>query len=257
MTQQQKLIWNAGMYTGKYAFVYEYGNSLIELLKPQKGERILDVGCGTGQLTAKIGELCKEAVGIDASAEMIEKAKLLFPDTVFEVADAANFKFNVPFDAVFSNAALHWVKDYKGAIRCMHNCLKQGGRLVLEMGGKGNVKHITDTLREVLTINGYTENASFEQWFFPSISNYTTALEEAGFEVSLAHLYDRPTLLADEKTGILDWLTMFGETYFENIPKEKALEIKEEVQSFLKPVLFKEGNWYADYRRLRIVAYKR
>lgn len=249
--------WNASMYTEKHAFVYEYGNSLMDLLSPKADERILDVGCGTGQLTAKIGELCHEVVGIDASAEMIAEARSLYPTVLFKVADAANFSLEESFDAVFSNAALHWVTDYKNAITCMYTCLKPGGRLVLEMGGKGNVHSIVEALRAVLLAFGYAENAAVNQWFFPSVSTYTTALEAAGFEVEMAHLYNRPTLLADETTGILDWLSMFGLAFFKGIPNNEALKIKEQVQLSLKPVLFKNGQWFADYRRLRIVAYKR
>ena len=132
--------WDATTYQARHSYVFVHGENLVELLEPQPGERILDLGCGSGQLTAKIAESGAEVWGIDQSAEMIAEARRNFPDLQFEVGDAASFTVPKPFDAIFSNAALHWVKDAEGVAASVARALLPGGRFVLEMGGKGNVQ---------------------------------------------------------------------------------------------------------------------
>src|SRR5690606_23648284 len=246
--------WNAELYNDKHSFVYKYGESLIALLNPKKHERVLDLGCGAGQLTAMIQEKAQEVIGMDKSPEMIENAKANFPSIQFQTGDAANFSFTEKFDAVFSNATLHWVKDYKRSIQCMYRALKQDGRIVVEFGGKGNVGLIEQQIRKSLIDRGYAQQSELKLWYFPSIAEYATELERAGFEVNLAQLYDRPTELADEKTGIKDWIAMFADSFFQGVETADIENIKEEVQRSLQAKLFKNGKWYADYRRLRIVA---
>ncbi len=254
--KQKTDYWNPKLYTDKHAFVYEYGSDLIQLLKPQKHERILDLGCGSGQLTEAINKLAHEVIGIDKSPEMIADAKKSYPTLHFQVSDAANFEFKQPFDAIFSNATLHWVLDYKAAIDCMYQQLKPGGRIVLEFGGKDNVASITAALRTSLAARGYLAQSQLEQWFFPSLGHYTSALESQGFTVNLAHYYERPTALATAQTGIKDWLTMFASTFFSDVATKDIISIKNEVQEALKPILLKDDTWYADYKRIRIVAIK-
>ena len=248
--------WDAQLYNEKYAFVYDYGKGLIELLAPQQHERILDLGCGSGELTAAIGRLADSVVGIDKSPEMITRAKEQFPTCEFEVADAVNFEFEKAFDAIFSNATLHWVLDYKEAVKNMYRNLTKGGRLVAEFGGKDNVKAIVDELKSCLIRWGYVRQGNLVLWYFPSIAEYTTVLESHGFTVTFAQWYDRPTELADEDAGITDWLQMFGKPFFERVHAEDATEIRKEVQENLKSRLFKNGKWYADYKRIRVVAIK-
>ncbi|MFP4091306.1 MAG: class I SAM-dependent methyltransferase [Cyclobacteriaceae bacterium] len=248
--------WNPHLYQDKHAFVYGYGEALIELLNPQPHERILDLGCGAGQLSAEIARRGAKVTGLDASAEMIADAQRNFPELKFIVADAADFHFEQPFDAIFSNASLHWVLRYRQAIGCMYNALKAGGRLVLEMGGAGNIQRIEDQLRHSLEAHGFMWEASMPCWFFPTIGQYTSALEAGGFLVKMAQHYDRPTELADESTGIKDWLRMFARSFFEAVPEKEQQSIMEEVQEQLRPHLFRDGKWYADYKRLRVVAVK-
>lgn len=248
--------WNANLYNQKHAFVFEYGKGLIELLQPQAQERILDLGCGAGQLTYQISQLAEEAVGIDKSAEMIKSAKAQFPAIEFRVADASNFHFEQPFDAIFSNATLHWVLEYRKAIQCIYDNLKPGGRMVVEFGGKDNIGQIVKELKAVLVQYGYEAQSKIELWYFPSIGAYASALEQVGFRVTFAQHYDRPTELADEKTGIKDWLSMFGQTFFEGVKKEDIEPIKSSIQQNLRPLLFKNGKWYADYKRIRLIAFK-
>lgn len=248
--------WNLTLYNDKHSFVYEYGANLVSLLAPQKGERILDVGCGSGQLTDQIAQSGASAVGIDSSPQMIADAKIKFPGVDFFVLDAADFSFNESFDAVFSNATLHWVLNKEGAIASMYKALKQGGRLVAELGGKGNVQTIVNQLRQSLNQNGFKENAEKEVWYFPSLGEYTTLLEKHGFRVKMALHFDRPTDLSDSEHGVEDWLEMFGSAFLEGLDTEEKNKIKTEVQKAIRDKIFHNGKWYADYKRLRIVAVK-
>jgi trans-aconitate methyltransferase len=248
--------WNPLLYNDKHSFVYESGAGLLKLLNPEKGERILDVGCGPGQLTAQISEAGATVVGIDSSPQMIADAKSRFPGIEFYVMDASDFSFDEPFDAVFSNAALHWVLNKEGAAACMYRALKPGGRLVAEFGGRGNINIILTQLRQSLRIHGLQENAGRELWYFPSIGEYASLLESQGFRVMLAQHFDRPTELADSEHGVEEWLQMFGSGFFKGVNTELKDKIKEEVQQPLKSKIFHNGKWYADYKRLRIMAVK-
>ncbi|MEM6764415.1 MAG: methyltransferase domain-containing protein [Bacteroidota bacterium] len=248
--------WNANLYNQKHAFVYQFGSSLVEMLAPQAGEAILDIGCGTGELSSQISEHCKEVVGIDKSTNMITQAKQNYPALTFLEMDAASFQLDRQFDAIFSNATLHWVADFRGAIQCIYDHLRQGGRMVIEFGGKDNVGAILKALKDSLRQRGYIEQAAFNRWYFPSVGEYTSELEKAGFRVLSAEHYDRPTQLIDNENGIKDWLTMFGKDYLKGVSPGEADDILEEVQASLKPGLYQEGKWYADYKRLRIKATK-
>jgi trans-aconitate methyltransferase len=248
--------WKVKLYNQKHAFVYEYGQELIQLLDPKKNELILDLGCGSGQLTYEIRKSGARVIGMDSSNEMISEAKNKYPDLQFFVKDAAEFQFEKPFDAIFSNAVLHWVKNKESAILSMYKNLKPGGRLVLEFGGKGNVKNIITSVKNSLESRGYIKNSSLENWYFPSISEYSSLLEKNGFEVVFAHLCDRPTELADDQNGIKDWIEMFGSSYFVDIPFEEKNIILEEIQNALREKCFLDGKWYADYRRIRVIAKK-
>ncbi|WP_077400734.1 class I SAM-dependent methyltransferase [Cellulophaga omnivescoria] len=248
--------WKPKLYNEKHSFVYHYGESLINLLDPKENQRILDLGCGSGQLTFKISGLAKEVIGIDKSAEMISDAKSKFPNIEFQVADASNFKFNEKFDSIFSNATLHWVNDFKNAIKCMYENLNSNGKIVLEFGGKGNVQTIVNELRNSLKTRGYEKQSELDLWYFPTIGEYSTELESAGFRVLFAEHYDRPTELADENSGIKDWISMFGENFFIGVSENHMEEIKSEVQEKVKEQCLINGKWFADYKRIRIVAIK-
>lgn len=248
--------WKPKLYNEKHSFVYQYGEDLIKLLDPKENQRILDLGCGSGQLTFQINELAKETIGIDKSAEMIMDAKSKFPNIEFQVADASDFRFDEKFDSIFSNATLHWVKNFKGAIECMYENLNPNGKIVLEFGGKGNVQTIVNALRNSLKIRGYDRQSNLDLWYFPSIGEYATELEAAGFRVCFAEHYDRPTELADENSGIKDWISMFAENFFNGVLENHVEEIKNEVQEKIKDKCLIDGKWFADYKRIRIVAIK-
>jgi len=248
--------WKPDLYNEKHSFVYDYGESLIKLLDPKENQKILDLGCGSGQLTSKINEFAKETIGIDKSFEMIEDAKSKFPNIEFHVMDASDFKFNAKFDSIFSNATLHWVKDFKNAIKCMYENLNSNGKIVLEFGGKGNVQTIVNELRNSLKTRGYKNQSNLNLWYFPSIGEYSTQLEIGGFRVVFAEHYDRPTELADENSGIKDWISMFAESFFIGVNENHIEEIKNEVQEKIKEKCLINGKWFADYKRIRIVAVK-
>jgi len=244
-------MWNPALYDGKHSFVWKYGASLLELLAPQPGERILDLGCGTGHLTAQIAEAGAEVIGIDAAPAMIEEARRAYPSLRFEIMDARDFTFPEPFDAVFSNAVLHWVKQPAEVIDCLRRALKPGGRFVAEFGGRGNVKQIATALESAFLELGC---GSFElPWYYPGIAEYAGLLEQSGFEVTHAILFDRPTPLEGEE-GLRHWIEMFGGAILSRVPEDRRDLFFKKVEEQARPTLYREGTWSADYRRLRIVA---
>ncbi len=249
--------WNIELYNEKHGFVYEYGKDLVKLLKPGEDELILDLGCGTGQLTNEISESGATVIGMDSSENMINAAKEKYSNIDFYVKEAANFQFEEPFDAIFSNAALHWVLESEKAVISMFDNLKNRGRLVLEFGGKGNVKIIIDAVDKILKESGYPEKAEIKNWYFPTISEYTTLLESNGFEVELAQLYERPTELTDSENGIKEWLLMFGTVVFKDLNVEVRDQIIDKIQEEVKGRCFINGKWFADYMRIRILATKK
>ena len=244
--------WDASLYDQKHAFVFKYGEELIGLLDPQRGERILDVGCGTGHLTSRIADRGADVTGLDSSTEMIESARATYPQITFCVADAADFSFVEPFDGIFSNAALHWVKRAEDAVICMSRALRPGGRLVVEFGGYGNVRRIYTALEAAIKeVLGREVEASN---FFPSIGEYASILERHGIVVRNAQLFERMTRLEDGESGMRNWITMFrGELLAETSEAEREA-VFAHVEERTRNELFNEGNWFADYHRLRIVA---
>ncbi|MDJ0632339.1 MAG: methyltransferase domain-containing protein [Xenococcaceae cyanobacterium MO_188.B29] len=246
--------WNTVLYEGKHEFVWKYGEEVIELLAPQPGEYILDLGCGTGQLTDKIAATRAKVTGIDRSKEMIIKAKKNYPQLNFAVADATKFTLEQPLDAVFSNAVLHWIKRPEAVINCIQQALKPGGRFVAQFGGKDGVKQILQALTETLANSGY--GVATNPWYFPSIGEYTSLLEKHGLEVTYAHLFDRPTPLESGDAGLPNWLKMFAGSFVSRLSTEEEKEIIEQVVTKLKPILYSDGIWTADYRPIRIMAVK-
>ena len=245
--------WNAELYDDKHSFVFQYGESVLELLAVKPGERILDLGCGTGDLAKQMQQSGAEVVGIDASPDMVAKAKSKFPGLDFSVVDATSFHFDEPFDAVFTNATLHWIKNADAVIQNVFNCLKPGGRFVGEFGGKGNNQLMMAAAETVLKKHGYT---FIIPWYYPSIAEYATKLEAGGFRVTFATHFDRPTLLQDGRDGMIKWFNMFGSSIFGQIPSAELPQILNEITDLLQPTAEIDGQWYADYKRLRFIATK-
>ena len=248
--------WNAELYDDKHAFVFQYGESVLDLLDVKAGECILDLGCGTGHLTRNIQESGADVVGIDASPEMIAQAKEKNPDVNFSVANGTDFHFDEPFDAVFSNATLHWIHEQDSLIQCVSDSLKPGGRFVAEFGGKGNMDKLIAATGQILKQHGYARLAQTKLWYFPSLGEYTSKLESHGFRVTFAVHFDRKTPLQDGHKGVAKWIAMFGSPYLEGIPGGEKHKILEEITNLLEPDYNEGGQWYADYKRLRFVAVK-
>ena len=246
--------WNSELYDSRHAFVYRYGEDLIDLLAPKPGERILDLGSGTGHLASKIAKRGATVTGLDSSPAMVQTARKNYPEIEFVLADAAEFKFDEPFDAIFSNAALHWVKKAEDAIVCMARALKTGGRMVIEFGGNGNVRLLTQGFEQTVSeITGKTIDAIN---YYPSISEYSTLLERHGLEVQSALLFERPTKLEGGESGLRSWIEMFRGTLLSSIEESNRERVLVAAEGKLRSVLFRDGSWWADYRRLRIVAVK-
>ena len=246
--------WDSAAYDGSHSFVYEYGADVVDLLDPQPDERVLDLGCGTGHLTDRIAESAAEVVGLDRSAEMIETARENHPDLEFRQGDAREFAVAEPFDAVFSNAVLHWIDDQAAVLRSVADALRPGGRFVAELGGTGNVAAIVDAVGAELAHCGCEPPS--DPWYFPTIGDHATALEAAGFEVRYATLFDRPTELDDGEAGMAAWLGMFGDRLLGAIPEDRRSDVIAGVEARLREDLYdpESGTWTADYRRLRFVA---
>jgi trans-aconitate methyltransferase len=245
--------WDSALYDDRHSFVWKNGADLIDLLDPHPGERILDIGCGTGHLTAQIAARGAEVIGLDSSASMIALARQNFPNLKFRLADARDVRFDTPFDAAFSNAVLHWVPEADRVVRSIAEALKPRGRLVLEMGGKGNIARLTSGVEGVLRAAGYSAR---HKWYFPSVAEYAALLEQSGFEVQFAQMFPRWNKLEHPERGLREWLEMFGGDYLERVPADKRDALIGEIESSLRPTLWRDGAWYADYRRLRIVAEK-
>jgi SAM-dependent methyltransferase len=251
MDTNQPTEWDAALYDDKHSFVWKRGAALTELLAPRAGERVLDLGCGTGHLTAQIAEAGAEVIGLDSSPEMIDEARRLYPGLPFEVGDARDFRFDEPFDAVFSNAVLHWVKPPEEAIACVRRALKRGGRFVAEFGGRGNVAAIVSALDAVSRAIGL--GAWEHPWYFPSIGDYATLLEREGLEVSHAFLFDRPTPLEGED-GLRHWAEMFARDLLGRVPLDDRERFFRTFEGAARPTLHRDATWFADYRRLRVAA---
>jgi len=241
--------WNPTVYAEHGSFVPSLGAGVLEWLNPQPGERILDLGCGDGQLTEKIAAAGAQVVGVDASAEMVEGARHRGLNA--EVCNAEALPFQAEFDAVFSNAALHWIRDQDAMLAGVHRALRPGGRFVAEMGGHGNIAAIQVALTAVLARHSLTREFSAEQMnYFPTPAAYRSRLISHGFAVEEIQLISRPTPLP--ASGMHGWLMTFRRGVLEAVPEQLRPTILTETIALLEPVLRDEqGNWTADYVRLR------
>ncbi len=249
--------WNPELYQTRHSFVWEYGRDLLGLLAPQKYDRILDVGCGTGNLTSEIAALCGHVTGVDASPQMIEQARLNYPQIDFRLADVRELPFEGEYDAVFSNAVLHWVRDAAPAASAICRALKPAGRMVVEFGGKGNIAAVLDATYRALEFVGVESPERLNCWYFPSVDEYTAVLEAAGMRVTYAALFDRPTALDGGAEGMTNWIRVFGGMFLSAVAPEKHETFFEKLNDYSAPELLCDGVWRADYRRLRVVAVKR
>ncbi len=246
--------WDAKGYDEHFSFVAHYGEGLFGLLDIHEGMSCLDLGCGTGTLTAKLKEKGLTVTGMDSSEDQLELARASYPDIPFFEGDAVCFRLEEPVDIVFSNAVLHWISsaDQLKALSSVFRALKPGGQFVFEMGGYGNNALIHAALKKEFEARGLTYQMPF---YFPSIGRQATLLEDAGFLVRYAVLFDRPAPL-DGPDGLMQWIHMFVKKPFEGIEVGTADEIVRSAVEDLRPSLLQDGVWCADYVRLRMKAVK-
>lgn len=250
-TQNAAQTWDANRYAQHAHFVPALGQPVLDLLRPCSGERILDLACGDGVLTEKLVATGAVVVGVDASPEMIAAARRRNLDA--RVMDGAALTFSREFNAVFSNAALHWMKAAPDAVLSgVARALKPGGRFVAEMGGHGCVAAVTIAVLAALQRRG-VDAAREIPWYFPTIDDYRARLERAGFNVDYIELIPRPTPLP---TGMDNWLQTFGDPLFKLLPEDQRAAARADAVALLRPVLCDDqGRWTADYIRLRFSAH--
>lgn len=228
----------------------EYGHPVLTLLAPQAGEKILDLGCGDGTLTLKVAESGAHVLAIDTSKSMVQAAIERGLNAKVKSGEALDFEAD--FDAVFSNAALHWMLDYQSTIRGIYDALLPNGRFVGEFGGQGNIEYLVEGMRQVFT--QHPEFGEFvNPWFFPSPEHYQTELERVGFDVEYIELIARPTPLS---SGIREWLSIFADGIIAHLTSTQKSQFMKEVEALVSPRLLKGQSWEADYVRLRFVARK-
>lgn len=243
--------WDPVRYARNARFVAELGMPVVELLHPQPGERILDLGCGDGALTETLVAHGCHVVGIDQSPEQVDAARARGLEAY--VMDGQQLTFTNEFDAVFSNAALHWMKRADDVIAGVWRALKPGGRFVAECGGAGNIRTIETALYTALERRGI-DAAAVNPWSYPTPAEYRRRLTTAGFHVTYMALIPRPTPLPGD---IGDWLETFAESFLSTVQPADRAALIEEIRTLLRPDLCDaHGQWTADYVRLRFAAVK-
>jgi trans-aconitate methyltransferase len=246
MTAQQ---WNAASYAKSARFVADLAEPLVALLAPRPGEHILDLGCGDGVLSAQIQARGAVVRGIDASSEMVAAARERGVDA--RVMHGEAIAFTRVFDAVFSNAALHWMSDLEAVWAGVARALKPGGRFVAEMGGEGNVATVVAALEDAFGRRGLSAPSP---WIFPAPETVAALLSRRGFQIDTLELIERPTKLPAD---LADWLETFAGDYLGRLPVAERAAVVQEVRAALHPVLHSHSGWTLDYVRLRFAAWLR
>jgi len=249
--------WDPGLYDSRARFVREGGAPVLELMAPQPGERVLDLGCGSGHLTRALADRGARVLGVDASAAMLNDARAAYPGLAFQLGRAEELPFEAAFDAIFSNAALHWVPRAEEAARGMFRALRPGGRLAAEFGGFQNVAAVRAAVSAGLTALGRAETA-WNPWYFPRLGQYSNVLEDAGFTVRFAHWFPRPSPMPDQpgQSGIACWLSIFASDVCESLTASERTPFFAAVEQHARGALFRDGTWWIDYVRLRVEAVK-
>ncbi|HEX6886670.1 MAG TPA: methyltransferase domain-containing protein [Candidatus Nanopelagicales bacterium] len=250
--------WDARRYDDTFGFVAQHGDALLDLLDVQPGERVLDLGCGTGRHAGALAAAGALVVGLDADPAMLARARAEHPDIAFVAADAAEFGLAelgavTPFDACLSNAALHWMTPHDAVLRNVRAVLREGGRFVAELGGAQNIATLDAALRDGLHDLGL-DDAPVVRNHFPTVGEEASALEAVGFRVEQAAWWRRPTPLP-EGTSAADWTRQFRATTWAAVPAERHQALHEAIDGHAAALgLLEPEGWVADYCRLRFVA---
>ncbi|MEM7569089.1 MAG: class I SAM-dependent methyltransferase [Pseudomonadota bacterium] len=248
----QRKTWSAADYAENARFVPTLaGPVLLDMLAAKPGERILDLGCGDGALTVQIAETGADVLGVDGDGNMVAAAVAM--GVTAQCVDGQALSFENEFDAVFTNAALHWMLDAPAVAAGVFKALKPGGRYVGEFGGFGNIAAVQAAARAVMQARGFALPGALPH-YYPTDEDYTALLEQAGFATVNASLIPRPTPLP---TGLIGWLETFGDSLLPGVPDDQHASMFEEMCTLLKPCLCTPGGtWFADYIRLRFTAEK-
>lgn len=249
------ITWDAKGYTAGFSFVHQYGEGVMELIEAAPGSHVVDLGCGNGALSEKLAARGYRVTAIDASPDMLERARALHPDLPFVQADATDFTLDEPADVIFSNAVFHWIDGEKQPLlaQSIARNLKTGGQLICEFGGYGCAERVHSALERAFAARGLAYPRVF---YFPTIAQYAPILESAGLRVTWAALFDRPTPQQGEN-GLENWIRMFVKTPFEGVPADVQDAIIAEAVSSLRGELQQaDGTWIVDYVRIRIKAVK-
>ena len=242
--------WSAETNDAHARFVSDLAGEVLAWHNPKAGERVLDLGCGDGVLTAELVSRGVEVVGVDTSDDLLLAAKTRGLDVCH--MDGQALQFDAEFDAVFSNAALHWMRDAAGVVSGVARALKPGGRFVAEFGGHGNVAAIVTAILAIARARGVSGELA-APWFYPTPAEYRDLLENAGFTVRRIGLFPRPTPL---KTGMTEWLKLFRKPFFEQFGMEAEKAVAECVDLLRPSLCDSHGDWTADYVRIRVDAVK-
>ena len=253
LQEKMTVEWNSSLYDQKHNFVAEYGKGLLEFIPKDHKQTILDLGCGTGTLTAQLAEVCEKVVGVDSSPNMISKAQKQFGNIEFMVCDALALPFDNAFDVVFSNAVFHWISDHNTLLTNVHKALKPQGLLVCEFGASGNIATIENALIRVFQSLGYRYESKFN---FPTVAVFGELLKKNGFIVDKLYDFDRPTVFKDGEQGLTHFLKQFFAAELSALPEHVQSLVCEGVAELAREALWNGQEWVADYRRLRAIAHK-
>lgn len=246
--------WDANFYKEKHSFSVEYGQALLEYVPENPDLFILDLGCGTGELTKKLSLKSDHVCGIDSSPDMIGKARQSYPELSFEVVDALEWHEEEKWDVVFSNAAIHWIRDHERLLTNIHRGLKEDGLFICECGGAGNIRRIERAFRAAMEKRG---RLYASQFIFPETEGFRRQLEDRNFHIQYLHSFQRPTPLWEGEKGLRNWVEQFYSQQLASLSREDRNDLLKEMEEELREALWNGSCWVADYQRLRVVARKK
>lgn len=245
------MTWDPRSYLDHHRFIIQRGKALADLLAPVSDERILEVGCGTGDVAAYMAERGARVVGIDLSEEMVQAARQRYPEQDFRQMDASQLPFDGEFDGVFSHAVLHWIREPRGVVQGIRRALRPGGRFVAEFGGYGNCARMEQHFAQALSREA--GRIYHSPYYFPRLSEYAALLESNGFAVRQVAHFELPTRLEGE-AGLRHWVGQFLAPHLAGLSETRANAVLGHMEDTLRPLAWADGAWLADYRRLRVFA---